>query len=113
MRRRTSTTQIQNAIKSNHLHLIKAETYNKNTRKTEAITNDEFLESFDFICESGFFADCIGWSFGRNSKTGQYEIEAGRMDSNSDAIVTAYFRRVDGVNAEDIDEMLLKVEEGE
>ena len=44
MRKRTTTLQIQKAIKSNYLHLIKAEIYNKSTRKTEEIANERFLD---------------------------------------------------------------------
>ena len=60
MQRRTTTLQIQKAITSNCLHLIKAEIYNKNTRKTDAILNDKFLDDFEYFCESGIFIDAIG-----------------------------------------------------
>ena len=53
MKKRTTTQQIQNAIKSNQIVLEKAEVYNKTTRKTEEITNEKFLESFYCFCESG------------------------------------------------------------
>ena len=59
MQRRSSTLQIKNAIKNNQLILEKAEVYNKTTRKTEEITNEKFLESFYYFCESGIFTDSI------------------------------------------------------
>ena len=102
--------QIQKAIKNNYLHLEKAKIYNKDTRKTEEIPNDIFLESFDFLCEA-IFSQCIGWYYEKNIKTKDYEIECCRRDGSVDVIVTAYFRKSDGVNEEDVDEMLLKIEE--
>ena len=113
MRKQTTTKQIQNAIKSNQLILQSAEVYNKTTQETEEIPNDKFLESFDFFCESGLFMDAIGWHFERNFKTKKYEIECSRLDGSVDVIITAYFRKSDDVNEEDIDEMLLKIEDEE
>lgn len=111
--RKTTTLQIQNAIKNNYLHLEKAEIYNKSTQETETIPNDKFMESFDYFCESGLFMDAIGWHFERDYRTGIYEIECSRMDGSVDVIITAYFRKSDDVNEEDIDEMLLKIEDEE
>lgn len=113
MQRKTTALQIQNAIKNNYLHLEKAEIYNKTTQETEIIPNDKFIESFDFFCESGLFMDAIGWHYEKNHKAGNYEIECSRMDGSVDVIITAYFRKNDGVNEEDIDEMLLKIEDEE
>ncbi len=107
MQRRTTTLQIQKAIKSNCLHLIKAEIYNKNTRKTDAILNDKFLDDFEYFCESGIFIDAIGWKFERNYKTGRYEAEAGRMNPDSDIIVTVYLRRNNNTTDEEITKLLL------
>lgn len=111
--RRTTTQKLQQVITNNLLHITKAEIYNKSTRKTEVIPNDKFLESFDFLCESGIFVDSVGWYFERNHKTGIYGIEAGRLDGGVDVIVAAYFRKSTDVNEEDIDGMLLKIEEEE
>lgn len=110
--RKTTTLQIKNAIKNNILILEKAEIYNKSTQETETIPNDKFMESFDFLCEA-IFSQCIGWHFEKNHKAGNYEIECSRMDGSVDVIITAYFRKNDGVNEEDIDEMLLKIEDEE
>lgn len=111
MRRKTTTLQIHNTIKNNYLQLIKAEIYNKNTGKTEVITNGDFLESFDYLCESGFFVNAIGWHYEKNNKTEDYEIEMGRMDGSVDIIVTAYFRKNDGISDEVVNDVLLKAEE--
>lgn len=113
MQRRSTTQQLQNVIINNILILERAEIYDKTTRKTEAIPNDKFLESFDFLCESGIFIDSVGWYFERNHKTGIYGIEAGRLDGGVDVIVTAYFRKSTDVNEEYIDGMLLKIEDEE
>ena len=111
MQRRSSTLQIKNAIKNNQLILEKAEVYNKTTRKTEEITNEKFLESFYYFCESGIFTDSIGWDFQKNCKTGIYEVEAGRLDGGVDIVITAYFRKGDDVTDEMVKDALLKIEE--
>ncbi|NBI86938.1 hypothetical protein D3Z47_12270 [Lachnospiraceae bacterium] len=110
--RRTTTQKLQQVITNNLLHITKAEIYNKTTQETETIPNDNFLESFDFLCEA-IFSQCIGWYYEKNIKTKDYEIECCRRDGSVDVIITAYFRKSDGVNEEDIDEMLLKIEEEE
>ncbi|EOS26525.1 hypothetical protein C806_01261 [Lachnospiraceae bacterium 3-1] len=113
MRRQTTTLQIQKAMKSNFLHLIKAEVYNKSTRKTEEIPNGKFLESFDYLCESGFFADCIGWHYDNNLHANGYIIECGRYNPHSENIITAYLEVADSATEEEIEKMLLFEESGE
>ena len=54
--------------------------------------------------------DCVGWHYERDYRTGNYIIETGRMDGNSESIVTAYLRVNDNANVEDI-ERTLKIEE--
>lgn len=89
MKKRTTTHQLQQAIKSNLLKLIKAQKYNKSTCQTEVISIDLFKDSLDFLCES-LFADCIGWYYERNHETGGYVIETGRMTRESDFIFIAF-----------------------
>lgn len=113
MQRRTTTLQIQKAMKSNYLHLIKAEVYNKSTGKTEVIPNDKFLEFFDFFCEAGIFADCIGWHYDNNLHANGYIIECGRYNPHSENIITAYLEVADSATEEEIEKMLLFEESGE
>ena len=111
MQIKTTTQQIQNAIKNNLLILEKAEVYNKITRKTEEIANEKFLENFNCFCESGIFTDSIGCYFQKNCKTGIYEVEASRLDGGVDIVITAYFRKGDDVTDEMVKDALLKIEE--
>ena len=111
MQRKTTTQQLQSAIKNNILILEKSEIYNKTTRETEVILNDKFLESFDFFYESVFFMDAVGWHFERDYKTGIYEIDACRLDGDADIVIIAYFRKNNGVSDEVVNDVLLKVEE--
>lgn len=90
--------------------VTKAEVYHKTSRETDIIT-DSFLENFQFLCESGCFVDCVGWHYERDYKTGDYIIETGRMDGNSENVVTAYLRVNDNANVENIERTLLFVEE--
>lgn len=111
MQRRTTTLQIQKAMKSNFLCLIKAEVYNKSTRKTEEIPNEKFLDCFDYFCESEFFMDSIGWYFEYDIKAKQYIIETGRMNGDVDFIFIAHLCACDDSNVEDIEKTLLFLEE--
>lgn len=108
MKRRTLSKQLNSAITNNLLRMVKAECYHKTSRKTNIIT-DSLLENFQFLCESGCFMDCIGWTFCRDYRTGQYIIETGRTDGGSEDII-AYLRVNNDVNVEDIESALLTEE---
>ena len=110
MKRMTTTKQIRDVLSNNLLQVTKAECYHKTSRKTDIIT-DSFLENFQFLCESGCFMNCVGWHYERDYKTGDYIIETGRMDGNSENVVIAYLRVNDGVSVEDIERTLLFLEE--
>lgn len=110
MRKRTTTRQLQQAISTNLLHITSAEKYHKNTRQTETISPETFKDSLDFVCES-IFMDSIGWHFERNYKTGDYVIDCGRMNPDSDFVVIAHLRANEGVSREDIDRALMMNEE--
>ena len=110
MRRKTTTRQIQQAVKNNLLKLTKAEKYSKSTRKTTTISTDTFNESLDFLCET-IFADSIDWHYERDYKTGEYEIDCSRMNGDADFIFIAHLCACDGVSKEDVDNALNVIEE--
>lgn len=110
MRRKTTTKQLQQAIKNNLLKLIKAEKYNKSTRKTTTISAETFRDDFDFLCET-IFADAIGWHYEYDIKAKQYIIETGRMNGDVDFIFIAHLCVNDGVSKEDVDNALGVIEE--
>lgn len=109
MKRRTTTKQLNTAISNNLLQIIKAERYNKTSRRTDVIDADTFKESLEFLGET-LFADCVGWHYERDYKTGQYIIEVGRMDGDSDYIIV-HLCASDDVNVEDIDKTLSVAED--
>jgi len=111
MRKRTTTQQLQNAISNNMLRITKAEVYYKTSRKTETMDAERFQENLDFLCESGCFADAIGWHYELNHKTNSYEIELGRMNPDTDLIIIAHLCACDGVSEEDIEQALLFLED--
>jgi len=112
MRKRTTTKQLNSAITNNLLHITKAEIYYKTSRKTETIDTDKFKDSLDFLCESGVFADAIGWHYERNiSAKDEYILDSGTMNPYSENVVTVYLRVADGMNVEDIERTLLFLEE--
>ena len=110
MKRMTTTKQISDVLSNNLLQVAKAEVYHKTSRETDIIT-DSFLENFQFLCESGCFMDCVGWHYEKDYRTGQYILETGRMDGNSENVVIAHLRVKDGADVEDIERILIFVEE--
>ena len=111
MRKRTTTKQLNSAITNNLLHITKAEIYYKTSRKTETIDVDKFKDSLDFLCESGVFADAIGWHYERDFRTNGYIAETGRMNPDTEIIVTVYLGVGEGAIGEEIEKMLEVTEE--
>lgn len=110
MKRMTTTKQISDVLSNNLLQVTKAEVYYKTSRKADIIT-DSFLENLQFLCESGCFMDCVGWYYERDYRMGEYILETGRMDGNSENVVIAHLCVCEGANVEDIERTLLFVEE--
>lgn len=110
MQKRTTTRQIQQAIKDNLLKPIKVQKYSKSTRKTTIISTDTFKDDLDFLCET-IFADCVGWHYERDYRTGEYIIEAGRMDGDVDFIFIAHLCVNDGVKFESVDKALRVIDD--
>ena len=110
MKRMTTTKQISDVLSNNLLQVTKAEVYYKTSRETDIIT-DSFLKDFQSLCESGCFMNCVGWHYERDCRTGDYIIEAGRMDGNSENVVTVYLRVGEDVDVEDIEGSLLYEED--
>lgn len=111
MKKVTTTQKLQQVITKNLLQITKSEVHYKTSRKTETIDADKFYEDFSFLCESGMFMDAIGWHYEKDIKTGNYAIETGRMNPDSEIIITVYLSVCDGVDREDIERTLLFWEE--
>ena len=112
MVRRTTTKQINDVLSNNLLQLTKAECYHKTTHKTEVIDTDTLIENLQFLCESGVFVDCVGWTYSKNCKTNSYIAECSRTDGNAENIITLYLGVGDDMDVEDVNEALA-VEETE
>lgn len=112
MRRRTTTKQLNSAITNNMLQVTKAEVYHKTSRETDIIDADKLHKNFSFLCEAGCFMDALGWHYERNLKENAYIAECGRMNPDSEIIITVYLDVCEGVSREDIN-MVLNVEEEE
>ena len=106
MRRITTTKKINEAITNNLLNITKAEIYYKTSRKTEIIDADKFYEDFSFLCESGCFANAVGWHYERDIKSKGYIVETGRMDGSVETIVTVYLTVCNGACRENIEKEL-------
>lgn len=110
MRKVTTINKIKEAINNNFLQITKAEVYYKTSGKTETVDTDKFQENFSFLCESGCFANAIGWRYEKDIKSNGYIAETGRNNRDSEIIITVYLRVGENVNGEDI-ERTLKIEE--
>lgn len=111
MRKVTTTSKIKIALNEGMLKVTKAEIYYKTLRTTEVVNTDLFCESLDFLCKSGIFADALGWHYERDMKTNGYIVETGRMNPDSEIIITVYLDVCEGVDREEVDG-ILKFEEG-
>lgn len=111
MKRRTTTRQLSEALTNGLLQVVKAECYYKTSRQTNPVETDKFLEDLQFLCEADVFMYCVGWHYQKDYKTNQYIAETGRMDGDSENIITIHMRVNEGVKTEDIEKMLLMKEE--
>lgn len=111
MRKRTTTQQLNTAMTNNLLQIERSEIYYKTSRRTEIIDADKFHEDFSFLCESGIFMDAIGWHYERDYKTGLYVIETGRLNPDSEIIVTVYLSVCENVDREEVEKVLSVSEE--
>lgn len=110
MRKVTTTTKINGALTNNLVKAEKVEVYYKTSGKTEIMDTNKFTENLSFLCESGIFSDAIGWHFERDIETNGYIAETGRMNPDTEIIISVYLRVADGVSTEEV-EKILKVEE--
>lgn len=107
MRKVTTTNKIKIALNEGMLKVTKEEVYYKTSRKTEIMDSNSFKESFDFLCKSGMFADAFGWHYGTDTKTNSYIAETGRMNPDSEIIITVHLDVCEDVKTEDVERILL------
>lgn len=110
MRKVTTTTKINGALTNNLVKAEKVEVYYKTSGKTEIMDTNKFTENLSFLCESGIFMDAIGWHYERDIQNKGYIVETGRMNPDTEIIISVYLRVADGVSTEEV-EKILKVEE--
>lgn len=111
MRKVTTTSKIKVAINNEMLKVTKAEIYYKTLGTTEVVNTDLFCESLDFLCKSGIFADALGWHYRIGDKTNSYIAETGRMNPDSEIIITVYLDVCEGACKENVEKVLSVTEE--
>lgn len=111
MRKVTTTNRINTALTNRMLEVTKTEVYYKTSGKTETVNASILCESLDFLCKSGIFADAIGWHFESNTESNGYIAECGRMNPDTEIIISVFLRVCKDINVEDIERTLLFVEE--
>ncbi len=111
MKRRTTTAQINEALANDLLIITKVECYRKTLRQTDVIDAESFIEDFQFLCEANIFMNCVGWTYQQDYRTGDYVLETGRSDGDSENIITVHMRVNDGVKIEDVEKVLLYAED--
>lgn len=111
MRKVTTTNKINGALTNNLVKAEKVEVYYKTSGKTEIMDTNKFTEDFSFLCELGVFADAIGWHYERDHKLNGYITECGRMNPDTEVIISVYLSVCEGVDGEDVERILEVTEE--
>ena len=111
MKKVTTTSKVRIALNEGILKVVKVEVYYKTSRNTEIVDNDSFKESLDFLCKSGIFADALGWHYETDTKTNGYIAETGRMNPDSEIIITVYLDVCESASREDVERTLRFAEE--
>lgn len=111
MKKVTTTNKINETIANNLLRIQKAEVYYKTSGKTETMDTKRLQENFCFLCESGIFMDAIGWHYERELKNNGYIAETGRMNPDSEIIISIYLGVYNGACRENIERTLEVSEE--
>ena len=111
MKKRTTTKQISTVITNNLLYVVGAECHYKSSNRVDKISAETFRESLDFLCESGVFAESLGWHYELDHKSGSYILETGRYNPHSEIIIAVYMRVCNGANAESVEKELLFLED--
>lgn len=111
MRKVTTTKKINEAIANNLLQFQNVEVCYKTSSKTETIDTNRFTENFSFLCESGIFMDAIGWHYERDIQANGYIAECGRMNPDTEIIITVYLGVCNGACREEVEKVLSVSEE--
>ena len=111
MQKRTTTKQISTVITNNLLYVVRAECSYKSSNRIDKISAEKIKNDFDFLCESGIFAESLGWHYERDHKTNDYILETGRYNPHSEIIITVYMRVCNGASIESVEKELLFLEE--
>lgn len=112
MRKRTTTGQLNSAIKNNLLHITKAECHYKSSNRIDEISIETFLDNLAFINESGVFSGFIDWHYEKNlSEKDEYIFDSGAMNPYSENVVIAHLCANESVSDAEINEVLLFQEE--
>lgn len=73
---------------------------------------DTFIENFQFLNESGIFADGLGWTYEKNCNLDKgYIFETGRINPECNVIVTVQICVKDDVSMDEMEKILLVEEE--
>lgn len=111
MKRVTTTKRINVTLTNNLLHIRKAELYYKTSGETETIDAITFRENFSFLCDSGIFSDAIGWHYEQDHTLYGYIAECGRMNPDTEIVITVYLGICNGACKENVEKELEVTEE--
>ena len=111
MRKRTTTQQLQNALSSNLLQVVKAEIHHKSSKKVDILSIDSLKESLEFLAET-IFSGMLEWNYERNANAdSEYILDSGRKNPHSEIIITVYLKACENASDEDIEKELLFLED--
>lgn len=104
----TSAANLQKAINSNLLTIKSVKVESKDDDGTKTMTPEQFKNDLDFYVESGVFADSIDFKYELSGN--DLTIYAGNMSSYCNVCITVEMVVNDGVNKNDLENVIRKVD---
>lgn len=108
--KRTTTSNLMNIISSK---AVKVENvilrYSSNEPDTEEVESSKFIESLEYLNESGIFADAVDWIYNIvrvSNEEAFIMVRGGRMASFMNCTIDFQLKTCEGVKISDLEKML-------
>lgn len=106
----TTARQLQKAINDKLVNIISAKVESKELdHESKTITAYQFKNDLNYYMESGIFADTLDFKYALQDKT--LSVDIGYMSCYCDKCITVNLSVNDGVNIDDLENIIRKVEE--
>lgn len=104
----TSATNLQKAINEKLVTIKSANVESKDAHEMRTITPEQFKNDLDFYVESGVFADSIDFKYELSGN--ELKVYIGNMSSYCNVCITVEMVVNDGVNKNDLENVIRKVD---